>query len=172
MEVRMSPKSFFSGTMLILVFVLVGTSFGQSTLPSLAGSWEVKLVPNPNLTGSNSVVPGLATFTTDGSAIETDSSEIIPGQILPNTFATPGHGIWQPGPAIGNLFVQFTSLVTNPDGSLRAKKIYTMTVRLTANRTQFKGGYNFELVNPTGQQGLGSGSGTVTGQLIVHPLLP
>jgi len=28
------------------------------------------------------------------------------------------------------------------------------------------------LVNPTGQHGLASGSGTVTGQLMVHPLLP
>ena len=168
----MSPKSFFSVRVLILIFILVGCSFSQSALPSLAGSWEFRLTPNPNATGSTAVVPGLATFTTDGSVIETDSSEVISGQILPDTFATPGHGIWQPGPAIGNLLVQFTSIVTNSDSSLRAKKIYTMTVRLTAKGTQFRGAYIFELVNPNGQHGLGSGSGTVTGQLMVHPLLP
>lgn len=168
----MSPKSFFSRRALILIFVLVGSSVGQSAPPSLAGSWEFTLTPNPNSTGSTAVVPGLATFTTDGSVIETDSSEAIPGQILPDTFATPGHDIWQPSPAFGSLFVQFTSIVVNSDGSLRAKKIYTMTVKLTANGTQFKGAYNFELVNPTGQHGLASGSGTVTGQLMVHPLLP
>ena len=162
----MPPKSFFS-RVLILIFMFVGCSLGQSALPSLAGSWEFRLTPNSNTT----VVPGLATFTTDGSVIETDSSEVISGQILPHTFATPGHGIWQPGPAIGNLFVQFTSIVTNSDGSLRAKKIYTMIVRLTANRTQFRGAYSFELVNPS-QHSIGSGSGTVTGQLMVHPLLP
>ena len=168
----MKRTSFFSSRVLILIFILGGCSFGQSVLPSLAGSWEFRLTPNPDATGSTRVVSGLATFTTDGSVIETDSSEVIPGQILRETFATPGHGIWQPGPAAGNLFVQFTSIVTNPDGSLRAKKIYTMTVRLTANGTQFRGAYNFELVNPDGQHGLASGSGTVTGQLMVHPLLP
>ncbi len=168
----MSPKSLSSGRVLILIVVLVGSSVGQSTLPSLAGSWEFSLTANPNPTGSPAAVPGLATFTSDGSVIETDSSEVIPGKILPDMFATPGHGIWQASPAFGNLFVQFTSLVMNSEGSLRAKKIYTMTVSLSANGTQFKGAYNFELVNPSGQHGLASGSGTVTGQLMVHPLLP
>ena len=168
----MSPRSFFYGRLLILIFVLLGSSLGQSAPPSLAGSWEFSLIPDRNATGSSVMVPGLATFTTDGSVIETDSSEVIPSQILLDTFATPGHGIWQPGPAIGNLFVQFTSLVMNSDGLLRAKKIYTMTVSLTTNGTQFKGAYNFELVNRTGQYGLASGSGTITGQLMVHPQLP
>ena len=114
----MSPKSFFYGRLLILIFVLLGSSLGQSVPPSLAGSWEFSLIPDPNGTGSSAMVPGLATFTTDGSVIETDSSQAIPGQILPDTFATPGHGIWQPSPAFGSLFVQFTSIVVNSDGSL------------------------------------------------------
>jgi hypothetical protein len=46
-----------------------------------------------------------------------------------------------------------------------------MTVALNAGGDQFSGGYSVEIVDPAGHVLSGS-SGTVKGQLMVHPLLP
>jgi hypothetical protein len=106
----------------------------------------------------------MATFTSDGTVIETDTSETA-------LRLTPGHGIWQPSPAIGNWFIRFTSLVANPDGTLHYKRIVSMTVELNSIGDQFNGGYALEVVDPSGRL-ITTGSGTVAGQLMVHPLLP
>src|ERR1700693_6058586 len=89
--------------------------------PPLAGSWQLTLTPahsNPPTTAPT--IYALATFTSDGSAIETDSSEVAPVSpaMITGVHATAGHGIWQPAPAFGNLFIQFISFVVNPNGSL------------------------------------------------------
>jgi len=144
-----------------------------TTIPSLVGSWEFTLTPNASST-SKLPISGLATFTNDGSVIETDTSEVIPVQISaggPVLRSTPGHGIWQPSPVFGSLFIRFTSLVANPNATLHSKKIVTMTLTLNSTGDQFSGGYSFELVDPTGHA-ITTGSGTVAGQLMVHPLLP
>jgi hypothetical protein len=134
---------------------------GATKVP-LVGSWE--FTAKPNLSSSAEIVSGLATFTSDGTVIETDASEAV-------LHLTAGHGIWQPSPVIGNLFIRFTSLMANPDGTLHAKRIVTMTVALNSIGDQFSGGYSFEVVTPSGHV-FTMGSGTVTGQLMIHPLLP
>jgi hypothetical protein len=116
----------------------------------------------------------LATFTTDGSVIETDTSEVVPIQPSaggPVLRGTPGHGIWQPSPVFGQLFVSFTSLIVNPNATLRAKRILTMNLALNAAGDQFSGGYSVEIVDPAGHA-LSTGTGTVKGQLMVHRQLP
>jgi hypothetical protein len=146
----------------------------QTTTPTLAGSWQFTLtaagpIPTPNAP----TIQALATFTSDGSVIETDSSEVAP--ISPTTAApvrgTPGHGIWQPAPAIGNLFIQFISLVVNQNGSLHARRTVTINGVLDAAGNNFSGTYSYVLVDPKGGV-LTMGSGTVAGQRIPHPLLP
>ncbi len=69
------------------------------------------------------------------------------------------------------LFIQFFSLVVNPDTTLNAKKTVTITVSLNASGTQMSGGYSFVVIDPTGHV-ITMGSGTVSGQKIPHPLLP
>jgi hypothetical protein len=144
-----------------------------TTTTSLVGSWEFTLTPNPSPNPSPSI-SGLATFTSDGTVIETDTSEVVPVQISPGgsvTRGTPGRGIWQPSPVFGSWFIRFISLMANPNATLHAKKIFTMTVALNSTADQFSGGYSFEVVDPTGRA-ITTGSGTVAGQLMVHPLLP
>jgi hypothetical protein len=85
-------------------------------------------------------------------------------------FGTPGHGIWQPGPVFGMLFVQFTNLFANLNSTLHSKRIVTMTVKLNSTGDQFSGGYSFEIDDPTGHHT--GGSGTVAANLMRHPLLP
>jgi hypothetical protein len=143
--------------------------------PSLAGSWQLTLIPASPPASSPPVAPvsGLATFTAGGSVVETDATEVVPMMIAPGStvYGTPGHGIWQPGPAVGNLFIQFISLLVDHNATLHAKKIVTITGALDSTGKQFSGNYSFRLVDPTGHV-ITMGSGTVTGQRIPHPLLP
>jgi hypothetical protein len=170
-------------SILLLACVSLGTILSTSqlataqttTLPSLAGSWQLTLIAGGPPASSPAVlpIPGLATFTPDGSVVETDATEVVP--TIVSTGATvhgsPGHGIWQPGPAFGTLFIQFISLLVNQNEMLHAKKIVTITGGLDATGNHFSGNYNFRLVDPTGHA-ITTGSGTVTGQRIPHPLLP
>jgi hypothetical protein len=155
---------------------LLATQFlvAQSTnSTSLAGSWQFTLIPVSPAGFALGPIEALATFTEDGSVVETDSTEVIRATGLAgNTiYATPGHGIWQPAPAVGNLFIRFTSLLVNHNGTLHARKIATISGALDSTGNNFKGNYGFELVDPTGRT-IASGSGTVKGQRIPHPLLP
>ena len=140
---------------------------------SLAGSWQFTLIPVSPAAVALVPIEALATFTKDGSVVETDSAEVIPatGSAGNTIYATPGHGIWQPAPAVGNLFIRFTSLLVNHNGRLHARKIVTISGALDSTGNNFKGSYGFELVDPAGRT-IGSGSGTVEGQRIPHPLLP
>lgn len=156
-------------------FLAIGPLTAQTPPPSLAGSWQFSLVPaNPNPNVTEPTILALATFTSDGSVIETDSSQVAP---ISATAArgiragTAGHGIWQPAPASGNLFVQFISLIVNPNGTLYLEKKVTITGAMDASGNNFSGSYSFTLTNPIGGF-VGTGSGTVTGQRIPHPLLP
>jgi hypothetical protein len=140
---------------------------------SLAGSWQFTLRSVSPAALALVPIEALATFTTDGSVVETDSTEVVPTtSSAGNTiYATPAHGIWQPAPAVGNLFIRFTSLLVNHNGTLHARKIVTISGALDSTGDKFKGSYGFELVDPTGRT-IASGSGTVKGQRIPHPLLP
>src|SRR5215471_1564374 len=76
---------------------------------SLAGSWQFTLRPVSPAAFALVPIEALATFTADGSVVETDSTEIVPtissaGNMI---YGTPAHGIWQPAPAVGNLFIRF-----------------------------------------------------------------
>jgi hypothetical protein len=60
---------------------LVGTQpvVGQTTTsPSLAGSWDLTLLPLSPTAAPLIPISGLATFTSDGSVVETDATEAVP----------------------------------------------------------------------------------------------
>jgi hypothetical protein len=142
--------------------------------PSLTGSWYFTLKPTtPAPTPAGFEIPGLATFTADGSVIETDGSEFAP---FPSSSAigkagTPGHGIWQLANTPITLYVKYISLVLDADGALYAMNVTTMflTVNATTGST-FSGTYTTEQVMGTVTKILSFGS--VSGQLIPHVLLP
>src|SRR6478672_6165491 len=140
-----------------------------TNLPSLAGSWQLTLTPVSPTASVLVRVAALATFTSDGSVIETDATEVVPMAVEGTAvYGTPGHGIWQPGPAVGNFFIRFISLLVNSNTTLHAKKIVTITGALDSTGNHFSGNYDFELVNPAGHV-ITRGSGTITGQKIPHP---
>jgi len=169
----MKRRAILIGMFLSLILLAIQPAAAQfpSTSP-LVGTWQLTLTPN-SPTPPVVPIPALATFTADGSVVETDGSEATPAMVsrLHIVYGTPGHGIWQPAPAIGNLFIQFISLMVNPNASLHARKIVTIIGALDSTGDNFKGTYDSHVVDPTGHTIVMS-TGAVTGERIPHPLLP
>ena len=171
----MTRKAILLSLFLGLTLLGIQPAAGQfaSTAP-LVGSWQFTITPNrPTATPPVVPIPALATFTADGGVIETDGTEAVPALVstVNVVYGTPGHGIWQPAPAIGNLFIQFISLMVNPNGSLHARRIVEIIGALDSTGNNFKGTYDSQVVDPTGHA-ITVIRGTMTGQKIPHPLLP
>ena len=163
----MSIKSLSVRVLTLLIFASAPALLAATT-PPLVGSWEFTVAPAAAATLAAALpLEGLATFTSDGTVVETDTGELV-------TLASPGHGIWQNGPIpppVGYQYVKFTSLIPNANGTLHSKRIVTMLITVNSAGTQFTGSWEYEVVNPKGTV-LSTGSATVTGELMVHPLLP
>ncbi len=148
---------------------------GAATTPSLAGSWQLMLI-SASASGQVANIPGLATFTKDGSVIETDGAELVstPASTAP-TAASPGHGIWQPAPAAGTLYVQYISIVVGPNGELVGRNVTTMDgvkiAKASTGSTTLSGSFTTQLEDPSGNVQKTT-MGTVKGVLIPHPALP
>jgi hypothetical protein len=171
----MRRRRVFAGVMCCLILLAIHPLLAQDPqLPSMAGSWELTFSPGTPAAGRViAPIAGLATFTSDGSMVETDATQVIPMMTASGAavYGTPGHGIWQPGPAIGNVFIQYTTLIVRHNARLYARKIVTLTGTLDETGSQFSGGYGFELLAPSGRV-IATESGRVTGQRMPHPLLP
>jgi hypothetical protein len=170
----MSKRKLLAYIVCGLIAIAVRPTSAAAATPGLTGSWQFTLTPILPHTGTPVVpIPGLATFTSDGSVIETDGSEfaINPASTTPvSTVGTPGHGIWEPGNTPISLYVQYFSLVLDPTGALYARNITTMMLSLNTTGNQFSGTYVTDQVIGTETKLLSSG--TVTGQLIPHSPLP
>jgi hypothetical protein len=171
----MRRRGVCAGVMGGLILSAIHPLFAQDLqLPSMAGSWELAFSRStPAASRVITPIAGLATFTSDGSMVETDATQVIPMVTASGAavYGTPGHGIWQPGPAIGNLFIRFTTLIVRHNARLYARKIVTLTGTLDETGNQFSGNYGSELV-ASGGRIIATESGTVTGQKMDHPLLP
>jgi len=167
----MRSKTFFASIVCGLVAIAVQPKSAAAATPTLAGSWQFTLTPTSPPTPPVIQIPGLVTFTTDGSAIETDGSEFVPNpSTTPINARTPGHGIWQTGATPGSLYVEYISLVLNLDGSLDAQNVTTMLLALNSKGNKFAGSYT--TVQEAGGVTITLSSGTVSGQLIPHVPLP
>ena len=153
------------------IVAVAQSASSSSNPPNLTGSWQMTLIPAQPSTLPSMEIPGLATFTADGSVIETDGSELAtaaPTALLHPS--TPGHGIWQLANTPVTLFVQYISLVLDPNGALRAKNTTTMFLSMNRQANQFSGTY--QTMQTTGRTTKMISSGTVRGQLIPHVQLP
>lgn len=172
----MLRRTLFTSMLCGLIAIAVQPISAQT--PSLAGSWQFTLTQT-SPREANPVadqIPGLATFTTDGSVIETDGSEfaLTPSETTALVKAsTPGHGRWwQVGEnAAISYGVQYISLVLKANGTLYAWNVTTMTLQLGAPKAPgtFTGSYTtYQVIG--GVTSLLS-SGLVTGQNISVPNL-
>ena len=168
----MRRKTFLASIVCGLIAIAVQPTSAAAATPSLAGSWQFTLTPTAPPTPPVIQIPGLATFTTNGSVIETDGSEFVPNppSTTPINASTPGHGIWQTANVPGSLYVEYISLVLNTDGSLFARNVTAMFLTLNTKGDQFKGTYTRDQV--IGSVTTTVSSGTVSGHLIPHVPLP
>ena len=156
-------KLLFAGLIALLAQPVFTTNTANQA--SLIGSWEITATADSAPSAADISTPALATFTPEGSVIEADALELAPSR------STPGHGIWQLSPAVPNFFVRVTNIVARPIAPHYAKRILTMTIGLNSTGDEFSGAYSFEVVEPSGQV-LATGTGTVIGRRMIHPLLP
>jgi hypothetical protein len=172
------PRRIFAALLLcgVAAFV-VQPAFAQTT-PSILGTWQMTLIPNTPPDPPTIPIAGLATFHTDNTAVATGGGVLvgsIPNPVSPAPLEgpSPALGYWSPGPGPSStLFVlQFTSLITNDNGTLFATRSFVATVDVNAARNQFSGTYSFNVTDPSGNV-IASGSGTMTGKLIPRILPP
>ena len=153
-----------------------GDLLAQGNNSTLTGSWTLTFSPtSPTPTVSPAGgFGGLATFISDGTVVETDTSQTAPSATSNATPppSTPGHGIWQPGGAVGTFYIRFVSLTPNKSGGVQSRKTVTITGSLDSSTGNvFHGSYNTQVTDPNGNT-LSSTAGTVIGQRMLHPLLP
>ena len=153
------------------IFAVAQSAPSSSNPPNLTGSWQLTLIRAQPSTLPSMEIPGLATFTADGSVIETDGSELATAApTAPLYPGTPGHGIWQLANTPVTLFVEYISLVLHPNGALRGKNTTTMFLSMNSRGNQFSGTYR--TMQTSGRTTKMISSGTVRGQLIPHVQLP
>jgi hypothetical protein len=172
----MFSKTFTASIICGLIVLIAQPKSFAAAKPSLAGSWELTFTPSGPPTPPVVVIPGFATFTTNGSVIETDGSELAPGPASSNsaaTYGSPGHGIWQLSPCLCSFYISYISLTVNASGSLNSKAVTvaTVTAATSTTGTTFTGQYTTTTTGPAGAPPVTT-SGTLTGSLIPHPLLP
>ncbi|HLY17059.1 MAG TPA: hypothetical protein VKR61_07530 [Bryobacteraceae bacterium] len=158
----------------LMAFVMQPQSAMAAKSP-LAGSWQITLTPTAPPTPPVAVYPGLATFTTDGSMIETDGTELAPSPASSTgavAFGSPGHGIWQLLPCLCGFYIQYHSVSVNSNGSLSSTSVTvaTVTVSAAAAPATFTGQYTTTTTGPSGISK--TTTGAINGTLIPHPLLP
>ena len=123
-------KLVLTGMSLGLILLAIQLLVAQATNPSsLAGSWQLTLTPVSPFASLPVPIQSLATFTSDGSVIETDATEVIPMMNVAGTavYATPGHGVWQPGPAVGNFTGNYGYELVDPTGHVIIRGSGTVT---------------------------------------------
>lgn len=172
----MSRKTLLVSIVCGLMILLSQSSSAVAATPSLAGSWQLTFTPSAPPAPPVVVIPGLATFTGDGSAIEVDGTELAPGVPAASgapTYGSPGHGIWQLLPSMTGYYISYISLVVNADGSLNSRSTTVATVGVTtsSNGTVLSGTYTTTTTGPAGTAPKTT-TGKLTGELIPHPPLP
>jgi hypothetical protein len=160
----------------LILFAGHGDTAKAATPPmSLAGSWQLEFVPLTPVVPPPGLIYGLATFTADGSLVETDSTEVVPNITFPSTpsYGTPGHGVWQPGPGPtqSNFYIRFLTLILNNNGALMGTKTVIVTGALDSSGNHFGGRYSYQVVDSAGNV-IGNGSGRAIGDRILNPALP
>ena len=130
-----------------------------TTKGSLVGAWEFTAKPDSSRSDEGEIA-GLATFTSDGTATETDTHEAA-------LHLTPGQGTWRRNPATGRLLIRFTNLAANADGTLNLKRVVTVNVDLNSTRDEFSGDYAVDLVDASGHP-MKTRSGSVEGHFMTH----
>jgi hypothetical protein len=159
---------------LLLSYLLLPVrSFGQSDEEAarhqtIVGAWTIKFV-SPTSPPQFQPIPGVITFTSDGTVLESDGGEVAPTVIpgVPTQYGTAGHGVWKCG-EYGEVTLKLIEVFVFPDDTLSATGTLKFTLKLNANGDAFAGSGTFKFIDPKGNV-LASGTEDLQGKRITIP---
>lgn len=171
----MSKKTLIASFIFGLAVICAQPKSLSAATPTLTGVWNLVFEPtSPNVLPN---IPGLATFSADGTLQETDGAEAAPGSINAGTittYGTPGHGHWEAFPSGTGFFILFDSLNVNSDATLNSRRTTQAAVTVSAGTggaATLSGTYTTTVAMPDGG-GTVTQSGNIKGNFVPAPALP
>jgi hypothetical protein len=155
---------------LLVGSVLPVNSFAQSgddarRNEGIVGAWKIKFV-SPTNPPQFQPIPGVMTFTSDRTIIESDGGEVAPTVIpgVPTQYGTTGQGVWKCGEN-GEVVLKIVEIFVFPDGTLSATGTLNFRIKLHDDGESFSGSGSYQFVDPKGNV-LASGNEDLDGTRI------
>ena len=163
------PRRLLSPGLALCFSLLPATVFGQSDEGSrhhlIVGSWKINFV-SPTNPPQFQPIPGVITFTSDGTVVESDGGEVAPTVIpgVPTQYGTAGHGVWKRRED-GEVVLKLIEIFVFGNNTLSATGTLKFRLKLDEDDDAFFGSGTFEFVDPNGNV-LASGSENLEGKRI------
>lgn len=151
-----SIKTSLSAVRAILLsscFILPGSLGAQSPAsdlgnPSIVGAWQITFL---SPTGSFQPIPGVMTFTSDYTVVESDAGEVVPTMIpgSQTQYGTTGQGAWTLN-SDGEVSFKLIEVFGYPNDTLSVTGTVQFKVKLNPDGKNFFGSGNFEFVDRSG----------------------
>lgn len=131
----------------------------------IVGAWNIRFV-SPTNPPQFQPIPGVITFTSDGTVLESDGGEVAPTVIpgVPTQYGTAGHGVWERN-GDGSFLLKIIEVFVFGDNTLSATGTLKFKLRLDADDDYFSGPGTFKFVDPKGNV-LASGTEDLQGRRI------
>ena len=159
------------GTSLLMsISPLCFNLFGQSDQEAhgrnhIVGAWKIMFV-SPTNPPQFQPIPGVITFTSDGTVVESDGGEVAPTVIpgVPTQYGTTGQGVWKRD-ADGSYVLKLIEVFVFGDNTLSATGTLKFKIKVDADGDCFSGPGSFRFIDPKGNL-LASGTEDLKGRRI------
>jgi hypothetical protein len=164
------PRRLISPGLALCFSLLPATVFGQSDEEGsrhhlIVGAWKINFV-SPANPPQFQPIPGVITFTSDGTVVESDGGEVAPTVIpgVPTQYGTAGHGVWKRRDD-GEVVLKIIEVFVFGNNTLAATGTLKFTLKMDEDDDAFFGSGTFEFVDPNGNV-LASGTENLEGKRI------
>jgi hypothetical protein len=149
--------------------LLPATGFGQSDDEGrqhhlIVGAWKINFLSQANPPAFQPI-PGVITFTSDGTVVESDGGEVAPTVIpgVPTQYGTVGEGVWKRCDD-REVVLKLVEIFVFGNNTLSATGTLKFRLKLDGD-DRFRGSGTFEFVDPNGNV-LANGSENLEGNRI------
>jgi hypothetical protein len=131
----------------------------------IVGAWKIQFV-SPTNPPQFQPIPGVMTFTSDRTIVESDGGEVAPTVIpgVPTQYGTTGQGVWKCGED-GEVVLKIIEIFVFPDATLSARGTLKFSIKLHDDGKSFSGTGSYQFVDPNGNV-LATGTENLEGQRI------
>ena len=148
MHISQCPRSF---ALVFALTLLAGALAAQSDTARnpIIGTWEISFYSSANPPAFKPI-PGLITFTSDGTVIESDGGEVAPTSTPVGTqYGTTGQGVWQDEGEKG-IHMKLIEIFANSDNTLGARGVLRFALQVNEAKNTIAGEGNFVFYDPKG----------------------